>query len=313
MLADVSLAAVSLETLVASFSKPAPPERCGNPYPAGLRTPSALGCLLAKKRAVMRIAIDAVGIRMGGGATLLLEFLRWLPTVRPNWKWVVYVLPPQARQFEDPPKAPGMRIEHVRLGDSSAGRLLWLCRELPKRLKAEGVDTLFSLSNIATPRPAVRQVVYIHQPLAFPPKGASTLGFLATARMRLLRGLIIRGALESESVIVQTQGMRSRLEDRVPLLSGRISVIPGGVSEIQADDTIRAEKREMIDSATRPLLLYVAHPAKHKNHGTLLRAMPTLIRRFPSATLLLTLDLATAENGAQDRKYIADLQRLIGE
>ncbi len=41
----------------------------------------------------MLVAIDAVGIRMGGGARLLGEFLRWLPAVRPEWEWLVFPLP----------------------------------------------------------------------------------------------------------------------------------------------------------------------------------------------------------------------------
>ena len=261
----------------------------------------------------MRIAIDAVGIRMGGGATLLLEFLRWLPSVRPNWNWIVYVLPPEARRFEDSPRASGIDIVHVRLGDSNAGRLLWLHHELPKSLKAERVDTLFSFANIASPWPTVPQVVYIHQPLAFPPEGTPARGFLTRARMKLLRGLIIRGALASKSVVVQTQDMRNRLKEHAPLLLDRISVVPGGVPEIHGDDTVRAEKRKMIDCLCGPLLLYVAHPARHKNHGTLVRAMPLVLRRFSSATLLLTLDAASAENGAQDQKYVADLHALVAE
>jgi glycosyltransferase involved in cell wall biosynthesis len=250
---------------------------------------------------------------MGGGAVLLLQFLQSLPAARPSWEWIVYLLPPKARQFEDIAIPTELRIEHVRSGDSSVGRLLWLHQELPSRLKAERVDALLSFANVALPRPPVPQVVYVHQLLAFPPQGAPTGGFLATAQMNLLRRLIVRGALASKSVIVQTLGMRSRLEESVPCLCGRVAVVPGCVSDISPGASIRPEKRDMIDRLTGPRLLYVAHPAEHKNHRTLVRAMQIVLRDFPSATLMLTLDLSTSENGVRDRKYVADLQRLSGE
>ncbi len=37
-------------------------------------------------------------------------------------------------------------------------------------------------------------------------------------------------------------------------------------------------------------MIYVSHPTDHKNHLTLLRAMPRILEAFPSASLLLTLE-----------------------
>ncbi|MGH9678872.1 MAG: glycosyltransferase, partial [Candidatus Acidiferrales bacterium] len=224
----------------------------------------------------------------------------------------VYMLPRERRYFADPPGHPRMQVEYVPLGHSSPGRLLWLCRELPRRLKETRTDILFSLANIGTLRPIVPQVVYIHQPLAFPRRGASKQGFLGATRFNFMRALMVRGALESRSAIVQTYDMRSRLEDSEPRLCGRISVVPGCVSEVDSGEHVRPEKQKMIDHLTGPRLLYVAYPAKHKNHPALVRAMPALIRQFPTATLLVTLDNQRAYSAA-DHKYIAELQRLIGE
>jgi glycosyltransferase involved in cell wall biosynthesis len=260
----------------------------------------------------MVVAIDAVGIRMGGGARLLLDFLEWLPRVRPEWEWVVYLLPRRCREFDDPPPWNGVEIETVPIGDSCLGRMWWLYGGLRPRLARAGADVLLAFANVASPRCPVPQVVYVHQLLAFrsspmrPP-----IGF-REVRLQFLRALILRGALRSASVIVQTQDMRHRLEAAAPGLTGRVHVIPGCVSSAGRVEEIRPEKRRLIESARPPRLAYVAHAGEHKNHLTLIRALPKIAENYVNATLMLTID-PEGGNDWLDQGYVRRVRQLAQE
>jgi hypothetical protein len=174
----------------------------------------------------MLVAIDAVGIRMGGGARLLLDFLEWLPKVRPEWEWVVYLLPRRCREFDDPPPRNGVEIETVPVGDPALGRLWWLYSGLPRRLARAGADVLFAFGNVASPRCPAPQVVYVHQRLAFRSSPVRHRLEFREARLQFLRALILRGALRSPVATAQTCDMRRRLEPAAPGLPGRVHVVP---------------------------------------------------------------------------------------
>jgi hypothetical protein len=174
----------------------------------------------------MLVAIDAVGIRMGGGARLLLDFLEWLPKVRPEWEWVVYLLPRRCREFDDPPPRNGVEIETVPVGDPALGRLWWLYSGLPRRLARAGADVLFAFGNVASPRCPAPQVVYVYQLLAFRSSPVRHRLEFREARLQFLRALILRGALRSPVATAQTCDMRRRLEPAAPGLPGRVHVVP---------------------------------------------------------------------------------------
>jgi len=216
--------------------------------------------------------------------------LRWLPEVRPDWHWHVFLLDRDLREFDDPPVSTRVTLERVRNGHMPWQRPWWANCRLPERVSAVGADILFSLTNIAPSRPVRPQVVYCHQRKAFP--GAGVPVWLLAQRLRLLvmRKLIVRGALASEAVIVQTNAMREQIETSEPRLRGRVRVIPSGYRTLSRDPVLRRSVRDALARCSRPRLIYVTHPGVHKNHLALVRALPTIVKHEPSASLLLTLD-----------------------
>jgi glycosyltransferase involved in cell wall biosynthesis len=253
----------------------------------------------------MRVVIDAVGIRGHGGAAVLCELLRWLPIVRPQWRWHVFLLERHLREFDDPPATEQVTIEHTRSGDGGMSRLFWVNRLLPKRLQTVKANVLFSFANIAPARSRIPQVVFCHQLNAFFSDGLPTQAVLKRVRMLFMRHQILRGARASQGMIVQTEAMRRRILELTPRLEGQVHVIPSGYRTASPSPAIRSDKKEMIDRAKQPRLIYVSHPSEHKNHLVLIRAMPNILQSFPSASLLLTLE----HHDAPNRRY----QRFIRE
>lgn len=247
----------------------------------------------------MRIVIDAVGIRGHGGAAVLCELLRGFPIARPVWEWHVFLFDRSLREFDDPAVSEQITIEKTRMGNGAFARLTWVNRHLPACLKAIGADLLFSFANIAPACPSIPQVVFCHQLNAFFGEGIPISALYKRARLRFMRSQILRGARASQAMIVQTEAMRNRIVGLEPSLRGRIRVIPSGYRTPSENPDVRLEKKDLIDSATRPQLVYISHPSEHKNHLALVRAMPRIIKTFPSASLLFTLK----ERWPSNRRY----------
>ena len=256
----------------------------------------------------MNVAIDAVGIRGHGGAAVLCELLHWLPNVRPDWLWHVFLFERSLREFDDPPIIDRVTLEYVRHGDSGTARLMWVNLKLQKRVRERGDDLIFSVANIGARRPAKPQVVLVHQINAFFSDGIAQGTFLKRLRMAFLRWQIVAGAKKSKVVIVQTEEMRDRMQQFEPSLAGRIQVIPSGFRTIAAHPKIRREVRETILSSSRPRLIYVSHPSEHKNHLNLLRSLPIMIKSWPSLKLLLTLECDQFQNKRYS-SFIAEIRR----
>jgi glycosyltransferase involved in cell wall biosynthesis len=89
---------------------------------------------------------------------------------------------------------------------------------------------------------------------------------------------------------VQTAAMREQMIRYAPILRERIHVIPSGYRTKETRPDIRNEKKDLIDNALKPRLIYVTHPSEHKNHDALIKAMPQILQHFPSTQLLLTLE-----------------------
>jgi glycosyltransferase involved in cell wall biosynthesis len=90
--------------------------------------------------------------------------------------------------------------------------------------------------------------------------------------------------------------MRNGLLELEPCLSGRIHVIPSGYRTPAAAPVIRPEKKTLIDSASRPRMIYVSLFAKHKNHVNLIAALPEIVKSVPGATLMLTIEKDVRSN-----------------
>ena len=234
------------------------------------------------------MVIETVGIRGHGGAAVLSELLHWLPKLRPSWKWHVFLFDRRLREFDDPPVDNTVTMEHILEGNRGLARLRWVNYQLQERIKQIQPDVIFSFANIGARKSLSPQVVFIQQHLVFIDEGILRHNFCLRLRMWYMRREIITGAKASRTVIVQTETMRKRMLTYAPELNGRIHVIPSGFRMLTVKPMIRPRVKEQIDSLTRPLLVYVSLPRRHKNHITLLRAFTNVLKLFPNASLLLT-------------------------
>jgi glycosyltransferase involved in cell wall biosynthesis len=237
----------------------------------------------------LKVIVDAVGIRGHGGAAVLLELLHWLPRVRPEWQWHVFVLPRQQRLFDDPPASSGLKLEEISKANGPFGRMVWIESRLWKKVRRLNGDVLLAFANAASGRPRIPQVVFCQQMLPFTKGVVRSETAIRRFRVASMKWLILRGAAASSAVIVQTQIMATRMQELSPSLEGHIHVIPSGYRTPSASPIVRPQIARLVNDSSCPRLIYVAHPGEHKNHVALIRALPRLIRNYPGVRLLLTI------------------------
>jgi glycosyltransferase involved in cell wall biosynthesis len=256
----------------------------------------------------MLCAIDAVGIRGHGGAAVLCELLHWLPKVRSDWRWHVFILERKLREFDDPLVADTVTLETTDCGNTGLGRLYWVDVILQEKIRSLGADILFSFANIGSRKPSRPQIVFVQQPNAFFSEGLPRYAIYKRLRQLFMRRQILRGARASRAVIVQTKAMQERMQLIEPSLKGRIHTIPSGYRTESPNPLMRLEKKALIDSAFQPRLIYVSHPSEHKNHIKLIEALPGIIQEFPQARLLLTLEKDATPNERYAR-FVQDITK----
>jgi glycosyltransferase involved in cell wall biosynthesis len=235
------------------------------------------------------IAIDAIGIRSGGGAIILKEILRWTAIRRPSWKIHVFTFPEASRSFGEFDFGPSITWESVNV-DSVFGRFWWLEIGLMRRIRAIEADVLFCFANIGPAQTDVCQVVYCQQRLAIA-STASSVSWSRRLKMAILGRLILRGCAHAQRVIVQTKSMKVALSSLIgDGQATKIAVVPGGcVSALEVD------VEWPLDLPSSPLdphprCVYLSDLQTHKNHQTLIAAMPLILGRFPRFTLYLTIE-----------------------
>ena len=190
----------------------------------------------------MHVVIDAVGIRGHGGAAVLSELIHWLPKVRPDWKWHIFLVDSNQREFVLRPTVENVKIQTTHKG-SGFKRLNWINYGLLQQLDRLSPDILLSFANMAPVQPVCPKVVYVQQRNALFHNELSFRTVKRYFRLRALRRYILQGAIASQAVIVQTQSMRQRLIELEPLLHSKVYVIPSGYRTPQLNSTICSHKK----------------------------------------------------------------------
>ena len=240
----------------------------------------------------MIIGIDAVGICIGGGATILCELVPGLIAARPDWTIHLFVLPRADREFDDPQASPRLHVHYIRGASTFVGRMRWVNFRLPGIASELGFDGVFAFANIGNLRLETKQVIYCQQALAVGKVALKKRSVLGDLRITILHRLIRRSARASKAVVVQTETMRRSLIQSLPLLESRIKVIPAGVRTVDEHSPLRPEVVELLNRASRPRILFISTLYPHKNHAKLIEAMARLRDHHPTATLLLTIPAA---------------------
>lgn len=236
----------------------------------------------------MHLAIDAVGAKFGGTATVLLDLLN-AAIINSRVKQItVFTSPREFRRFDLPTHAKLTEIEVARVDRSRIERLRWSLHRMGNLCNRFHVDIVLCLGNIG--RATIPCVVFIQQSLPFSPEALSTLNMKRKAEMVFIKEMMRYSCKNAAHVLVQTPIMVSSLKSAFELQDERISYIMPSVRlpsrQIDSDQAFAS----MFDCA--PIdqrILYVGTDSSYKMLPSVLRGLRLLREKFPFATLFLTL------------------------
>jgi glycosyltransferase involved in cell wall biosynthesis len=234
----------------------------------------------------MKLVVNAVAARQGGGAHHLGPFLSGLAVAMPDATLEVYAPTPQGTQ-NWPPRV------HLRPTDVPPGlnlrRIAWDQAQMRSRLR--GADCLVSPLNFGTLAAPVPQVLFQRNSVYFDPAYLQNCSRRERAALAAYRAFSLACIQMADAVIVPSVAMRQLLARHTRRLD-HVRVIPHGFdiedALSRADGTLPARAAPWADRTTR--LLNVSHSAPNKNLSVLARVLHILVGRGHDAGLAVTVE-----------------------
>jgi glycosyltransferase involved in cell wall biosynthesis len=222
----------------------------------------------------MRIAVNAVAVRGGGGQTYLVNILEALCDVEPAHEYIVFVTPRQ-RALASLFPAAVRAIECPSVPAMPWLRIAWEQLVLPTLLRRCGADVLFAAFNtavLASPVPVVLVShsinAYSRLPIRWP--------LYMVVRHAALRGLGRLSSRVARAVVFVSETSARVMAPRMGVPEGRVRVVPYGWRDTEAD--VGNAKLPVGLNLPGRFLLTVGDLLEHKNVELLLEAFERLVK-----------------------------------
>lgn len=241
----------------------------------------------------MRVLINAASAHMGGSITHLQNILRWLPEEMPVGRVVVYV--PEATGDTLPSRA-NVDVRAYPYDSTQGLRRLYFDQvEIPRLVRREDIDVLFSATGFGTLWSPVSQVLLVRNMAYFDPQFQAKYRELGRSftKTRLHRWHSLLSIWAAEAVLFPTRAMQNVVETYVPLNGKTTYALHYGLDEERfgKERKMQSNAGYSVQQETENeelLLLNVSTYALHKNLETLIEALPFLLDRHPNLTLVTT-------------------------
>lgn len=236
----------------------------------------------------MHLAVDALGIKHSGGATVLLDFLNAALDDQRVTRVTLFCSPRASRRF-DLPLSPKLHSEERPLAERSyLVRVWWFQVLLAGECRRIGADRLICMVGAGRAGAASPHVTLIQQSLPFDADFMRIAPPGYRARMMVLKRLMRSSCLSATRVIAQTPTMKSWISEQFALPTERISVILPATSPLPAPESTQ---ERLLAEGDGPKLLYVGADSAYKNVRTVITGLAALRAAVPGAKLYLTWPL----------------------
>jgi glycosyltransferase involved in cell wall biosynthesis len=255
----------------------------------------------------MRVLVNAVAAKMGGAANYIGTLACELAAVDQH---EFFFLVPESQAADIREAAPRIRVISSDIAKQPFPRRLWFDQvELPRILRRERIDFLFSTANFATFLCPCRQLLLVRNSLYFSSLYRSKILPRTSWRnrigMALRRWLVCRSAMASDVVMTPSQAMLDELRTAVHPREALVNHY--GV------DPQRFRPIEKAFGQDGPVsLVFTSLYSEHKNVRTLFRALLELEASGQKCRLITTADpnWENIDNAIResDRKLADDLK-----
>ena len=212
----------------------------------------------------MRIVIDALGNKHGGGVTVLLDLLYAASQLGDIKETIILASPAAVRGFDIPPYA-NLRVVDVAAAETTSGRLWWAAMGLTRFLRTLDCDIVLGLNGFGGLDRTVASVVFIQQSIPYSAESMRRFPWAMRMRMNVIRWLTRRSAVRADHVLVQSESMRTMIADAFHISLERISAFMP-TAPVLSRATAPSPKLQVLRSDTPPgAMLYVGNDSSHKN------------------------------------------------
>ncbi len=226
----------------------------------------------------MKLVIDAVGNKNGGGATVLQEILRAAMAYDRLGEITLLASPAGLREFALP-DCEKLRIIDVATAESSIGRLRWAARGLDNQLNTLEFDVFLGLNGIGSVQRRFASLVFIQQLLPYSPEALRRSSWKVRFRMTAIRWVTRRSAKAADHILVQSEAMRATISRAFGLHPERISAFLPTAPTLSGTQA-KSPKLDILRAASgRRVILYVGNESPHRNLEVLERGL----QQFPEA------------------------------
>lgn len=246
----------------------------------------------------MRILVNAMSIKLGGGLVVLQRFLTEFVAQQPDYEWNVVANPQVAQQLQK--QVPVVHYHVIPWAERSPVHnsffYLFALNRLAKKLKA---TVLFSQTNYLPFRPAVPSLLLVqnagHFSRVFDELHKKTFPGLLPRLAWWAKGRRVKkSVLAASMVTVQTRVLADAIQRETGISSERIVVIPHGTGICSSGKIRSFPKRE------RWRIGYITNYGVQKNFADLFAAVAILKKRGHLVTLVLTL----GQNDPKNRQLL---------
>jgi glycosyltransferase involved in cell wall biosynthesis len=218
----------------------------------------------------MRLLINAVGLRAGGGLTVGLNSLRGIRQVRPDYK--IFALVPAGCGYEELCASLSIRYRaFARTRVYPVWRLWFDQLQVPVIARSWSADVLFTMNNQAAWSSPCQQIVLFHNPYYIYPHAewSPLLTRFERASLLLQRRLFSFTARRCERVATQTAVAAERVRQQYGIDPARLAVVANAAApehQRQETDAGRMLAGRMRDAAAgRITVLTLARYYPHKD------------------------------------------------
>lgn len=239
----------------------------------------------------MKIVINALSARLGGGQTYLVNILAHLPQA-PDLEILIFC-PPSLALPQDPRITRGVIQWPV---ENPLMRAFWEKWELPRILNRERAQVLFCPGGAVNTRvPAFCKVVTMFRNMIpFDQAAMDAIPFgLQKFRNYLLKGIMLKSMKNADLTIFISNFARQVIEKHITVKNG--VTIPHGISEIFR---AQAPMTEEVKIPEGQYLLYVSRFDVYKHHVELVTAysrLPSSVRDQHPLVLVGEVNMAHAQ------------------
>lgn len=236
----------------------------------------------------MHLAVDAIGIKHSGGATVLLDFLRAALDDPRISQVTVFCSPRAVRRFDLPPSPKLRSVERPLAERSYLARIWWFQVSLARKCRQIGADVLVCMVGAGRVHSSPPHVTFIQQSLPFSEEALQYCGIKVRIQMRVLQELFRSSCGTAQHVMVQTPTMKRWVSEKLNILATRIDVVLPDVDLARFSSNVGVPDRSDSRAGDDPIILYVGNDEPYKNVKRVLEGIELLRKTTPNVMLQVT-------------------------